>query len=104
MDLTGGLEFFAEGLASQLDDVRSRGEREVRRDAVARHGLTERQAAAVGHVLDEGRLTIGDFERLCPGTNRRTLQRELKQLVDKGLLRQTRARNRLQYLAGKQLA
>ncbi len=104
MDLTGWLEFFTEGLATQLDEVRSQGERAVRRDVVARHGLTERQAVAVGHILDEGRLTIGDFERLCPGANRRTLQRELKQLVDKGLLRQTRARNRLQYLAGKQLA
>jgi DNA-binding HxlR family transcriptional regulator len=37
-------------------------------------------------VLDEGRLTIQDFEALCPGVNRRTLQRDLKALVDKGLL------------------
>jgi cell filamentation protein, protein adenylyltransferase len=103
MDLTGWLEFFTEGLATQLDEVRSRGEREVGRDVVARHGLTERQAMAVGHVLDEGQLTIGDFERLCPGANRRTLQRELKQLVDKGLLRPAKVRNRLQYLAGKEL-
>jgi DNA-binding HxlR family transcriptional regulator len=37
-------------------------------------------------VLDEGRLTIQELEALCPGVNRRTLQRDLKSMVDKGLL------------------
>lgn len=105
MDLTGWLEFFSEGLATQLDEVKTRGERAIRRDVIARrHGLTERQAVALGQVLEQGRLTIGDFERLCPEVNRRTLQRELRQLVEKGLLRQTGATNRLQYRAGKELA
>ncbi len=45
-----------------------------------------------------------DFERLCPDTHRRTLQRDLKELAAKKLLRQTGATNRLQYLAGKELA
>ena len=83
----------------------TRGERAIRRDVIARrHGLTARQAVALGQVLEQGRLTIGDFERLCPEVNRRTLQRELRQLVEKGLLRQTGATNRLQYRAGKELA
>jgi Fic family protein len=103
MDVTGWLEFFTGGLATQLDAVKSAAEREIRRDVVARHGLTERQAAAVGHVLDEGRLTIGDFDRLCPGATRRALQRELKQLVDKGLLRRAGAANRPHYLGGEEL-
>jgi Fic family protein len=103
MDLTGWLEFFAEGLATQLARVKSQVEREIQRAVVARHGLTERQAAAVGRVLEEGRLTIGDFERLCPGAPRRALQRELKQLADKGLLRRAGPANRPQYLAGSEL-
>ena len=40
----------------------------------------------LGRVLDRGRLTIQDFATLCPGVNRRTLQRDLKSMVDKGLL------------------
>jgi Fic family protein len=103
MDLTGWLEFFADGLARQLRAVRAQAEEQLRRDAAARHGLSERQAVAVEHVLEEGRLTIAALERLCPGADRRALQRELKQLVDRGLLRQTRTRNRVQYLAGKRL-
>ena len=87
MDLTGWLEFFTAGLATQLDEVKGRGERTIRRDAlVRRHGLSERQAAALGHVIEHGRLTIHDYEKLYPGANRRTLQRDLRVLVGKGLL------------------
>ena len=87
MDLTGWLDFFTEGLATQLDEVKARGERAIRQDVLARrHGLSERQALVLGYVLDAGRLTIQDFAKLCPGVNRRTLQRDLKSLVEKGLL------------------
>ena len=87
MDLTGWLEFFTAGLATQLDEVKGRGERTIRRDAlVRRHALSERQAAALGHVIEHGRITIHDYGKLCPGANRRTLQRDLRVLVGKGLL------------------
>ena len=87
MDFTGWLEFFTAGLATQLDEVKERGERTIRRDALVRqHALSERQAAGLGHVIERGRLTIHDYERLCPGANRRTLQRDLRVLVGKGLL------------------
>ena len=52
---------------------RARGERTIRRDVLVReHRLSDRQALALGHVLDAGRLTIQDFATLCPGVNRRT--------------------------------
>ncbi len=86
MDLTGWLEFFTDGLATQLDEVKARGERVIRADLLAReHGLSDRQAAALGQVFEAGRLTIQEFEALCPDANRRTLQRDLKSLVTKGL-------------------
>jgi hypothetical protein len=52
----------------------------------ARHRLSERQAKALGHILEHGNLTIQDFEGLCPDVNRRSLQRDLKVMVDIGLL------------------
>lgn len=56
-------------------------------DLLARgHGLSERQARALAHVVEAGRLTIHEYQALCPGVNRRTLQRDLKALVDMGLL------------------
>lgn len=86
MDLTGWLEFFTTGLASQLDDVKARGERKIRVDVLVRqHALSDRQAAALAHVIEQARITIQDYQKLCPGTNRRTLQRDLKALVEKRL-------------------
>jgi Fic family protein len=87
MDLTGWLEYFVDGLATQLAEVRQRGERVIQRDILAKeHGLSERQVKALGHVMENGSLTIQDYEVLCPGINRRSLQRDLKSMLDRGVL------------------
>lgn len=105
MDLTGWLEFFAEGLATQLDEVKIRGENAIRSDLIARrHGLSERQTLAIERVLAAGRLTIQELENLCPGVVRRTLQRDLTALVDLGLLEPRGQTHRLEYVPGKGLA
>ena len=101
MDMTGWLEYFVEGLVAQLTEVRARGERAIYRDVLVREfGLSERQAQALGHVLEQGSMAIQDYERLCPGVHRRTLQRDLKQLVEKGLLSVEGATNQLRYRPG----
>ncbi len=98
MDITGWIEFFTEGLATQLAEVKRRGEQAIRRDLlVGQHGLTARQALVLGHVLDHGRITIGELEGLCPDTPRRTLQRDLKALADKGLLVRSGNTSRQEY-------
>jgi Fic family protein len=87
MDMTGWLEYFVEGLAVQLAEVRRRGEQVIRRDALVKeHSLSDRQGKAVGHLLELGSLTIQDYEQLCPDVNRRTLQRDLRILINKGLI------------------
>ena len=51
MDLTGWLEFFVGGLATQLDEVKARGEIAIRTDVVARaHLLNPRQTGALDHL------------------------------------------------------
>ncbi len=98
MDMTGWLEYFVEGLTTQLAEVRQRGEQAIRRDVLAKqHGLSDRQAKAVQHILEHGSLTIQEFERLCPEVNRRTLQRDLKAMVNKKLLVSEGATNQLIY-------
>ena len=98
MDMTGWLEYFVEGLATQLAEVRRRGEQAIRRDVlVEEHNLSDRQAKAVAHLLEHGSLTIQDYERLCPKVNRRSLQRDLKVMLEKGLVVSEGATNRLVY-------
>ena len=98
MDMTGWLEFFIEGLSTQLAEVRERGEQAIRRDVLIKeHGLSDRQTKAIGHILEHVSLTIQDFERLCPDVNRRSLQRDLKAMLDMDLLVSEGATNRLVY-------
>lgn len=87
MDLTGWLEYFTEGLATQLAELRQRGEAAMRVDIVRReYDLNDRQARAIERILEAERLTIEEFEGLCPDVSRRTLQRDLKGLTEAGLL------------------
>ena len=45
----------------------------------------------------EGNLSIQRFEKMCPDVKRRTLQRELKGLIDKGLVKSSGATSNLIY-------
>lgn len=98
MDMTGWLEYFVEGLATQLAEVRRRGEHAIRLDLLVKeHRLNHRQAEALAYLLEHGSLSIQDYEQLCPKVNRRSLQRDLKLLIEKGLLVSEGATNRLIY-------
>jgi Fic family protein len=98
MDLTGWLDFFVEGLATEMDEVTERGKRVIRRDAIAqKFDLSSRQALAVGYLIENPLLRIEDYERLCPGVHRRTLQREIKGLVEKGVLKAEGAARAVHY-------
>ena len=87
MDLTSWLEYFVEGLATQLAEVRTRGERAIRRDVLIKErGLSDRQAKALSRIVEYGSLTIKDFERLCPDVNRRSLQRDIRAMIKQGMV------------------
>lgn len=99
MDLTSWLEYFVDGLATQMSEVRQRGERVIRRDVLVRkHGLNERQALAIERLLETSRMDIRDYEALCPGVSRRTLQRDLSALEANGLITHEGETNKLVYL------
>ena len=87
MDLTAWLEYFVEGLATQLAEVRRRGERAIRQDVLIKErGLSDRQAKALSRIVEHGSLTIQDFKRLCPGVNRRSLQRDIRAMIEQGIV------------------
>ena len=61
------------------------------------HTLNPRQQAAIAHVLTHGNLTIQTLESICFGPSRRTLQRDLKQLVEKKIFESRGSTNQLIY-------
>lgn len=99
MDMTGWLDYFITGLEIQMIEVKERGELVIRRDVLAqKYSLNERQGKALGFLLENKKLTIQDFEGLCPDVNRRSLQRDLKGMLDKELVKSEGATNQLVYV------
>lgn len=90
MDMTGWLEYFTEGLATQMHEVQERGERVIRRDVILakarKAGVKDRQLSVLAFLLNQGKGTIAECEKAL-GENRRTLQRDLNLLLDKGFVR-----------------
>ncbi len=98
MDMTSWLEYFITGLETQMIEVKERGEQVIRRDLlVQKHGLNERQSKAVEFLLAHGRFTIQDFEELCHDVHRRSLQRDLKKMLDKKLISSEGATHHQEY-------
>jgi Fic family protein len=104
MDLTGWLEFFVGGLATQMEEVKARGTVAIRRDVLVReHRLNQRQALAMDWLLERGELRIEELEALCPGVHRRSLQRDLQGLVARGLVKTEGTARATRYLLESQL-
>jgi len=105
MDMTGWLEYFVKGLSTQLQEVSERGKKAMKADLVAKqHELNERQTKALRFLLDHAEMHIRDMEAMCPGVNRRSLQRDLQRLEDLSLIeRKGAARQSLYVLKGKSL-
>jgi len=98
MNMSGWLEYFVEGLATQMHETVEQGKKAMRADLVAKHhGLNMRQAKVLGFLVDHEQMHIRDMEVFCPGVNKRTLQRDLKGMVDRGLMTVEGATNRLVY-------
>lgn len=88
MDLTGWLEYFTRGLSTQLTEVVSKGKETIRKDLIVRkQALTIRQGKIIELLLQKQNCTIADLEDRFPGVSRRTLQRDLRVLQDKGVVR-----------------
>lgn len=98
LDLTGWLEYFITGLDTQLAEVKERGRQAIQVDVLAQeHGLNVRQVAALRYVMQQGHLTIQMLETLVPGISRRTLQRDLKAMIEKGIVTVEGATHQLIY-------
>jgi DNA-binding HxlR family transcriptional regulator len=51
----------------------------------------------VGGLLEQAELRMEDLEGLCPGVNRRTLQRDLQGLIKRGVAKSTGAARAVRY-------
>jgi len=91
MDMTGWLEYFTEGLSAQMREVQVTAEHVIRRDVILsrarKNGLKDRSVALLNFLLTVGKATVAECEDELK-VNKRTLQRDLRVLVEKGLVRE----------------
>ncbi len=97
MDMTGWLEYFVKGFLFQMNEVMDIGKKVIFKDAlVQNHNLSQRQGLIIEHILENGKLLPKDFEELkkkiqkvgktVSTITKRTLQRDLKDMVDKNII------------------
>jgi len=99
MDMSGWLEYFVGGLATQMHETVERGKKAIRADLLAKHhDLNERQTKVLGFLFDHEQIRIRDAGVLCPGVNRRTLQRDLREMEELGLVGQKGAARQSLYV------
>ena len=87
LDLTQWLEYFVAGLVTQLTEVKERGRQAIKLDLIARERqLNRRQVEALRYLLARETMNVQEFEQICPTVTRRTLQRDLKDLLAQQLI------------------
>jgi Fic family protein len=80
-------DLVGEYLATQLQEVKMKGEQAIRADVIAAgKKLNARQASLVAVFLEQTKLSLADCQKLLPDVARRTLQRDLRRLVEARLI------------------
>lgn len=90
MDMTVWLEYFSKALETQMHEIQLKGTYAMKLDIlVAKHKLSKRQKQILQQLLETNEdFTIQQYESFYPDVNRRTLQRDLSDLVEKKLIYQ----------------
>jgi len=90
MDMTAWLEYFVNGLRSQMEEIQVEGEQLIKQDVqlqkVKKIGLNVRQEKAVRHLIKNGTITVNEYQNVA-SCIRRTAQRDLEELVAKGVIK-----------------
>ncbi|MDA3864830.1 MAG: Fic family protein [Deltaproteobacteria bacterium] len=99
LDMTLWLEYYLKGLNVQLNELKLFGEKMIRKDNLVRkYKLNERQNLALEYIINNGDLSITEYQNLCPQVNRRTLQRDLAKLTNKQIITEQGKTNNKIYL------
>jgi len=91
MDMTEWLEYFTEGLQHQLVEVKTKGEKAIKKDVIIerakRFNLNERQQKILIYLLKEKQGSVEDIRQKF-NLVRRTIQRDLNKMVGLGLIKE----------------
>ena len=89
-DMTQWLEYFTEGLMSQLSEVKQKGEKAIKKDIISQNAekfnLNNRQQEILHYFFDVNSASVEEIKQKFNFV-RRTIQRDLSKLVDLELIK-----------------
>jgi predicted HTH transcriptional regulator len=90
MDMTNWLEYFTEGLRTQMEEIQGKGEQIIKQDVtlqkVKKIGLNPRQEKAIKYIIKNGKITVNEYQSVV-SCIRRTAQRDLEELIKKDVIK-----------------
>jgi len=90
MDMTTWLEYFVDGLRSQMAEIQTKGEQLIKQDGqlqkIKKIGLNKRQEKAVKQLIIKGTLSVNEYQSAV-SCIRRTAQRDLEDLVERKVVK-----------------
>lgn len=90
MDMTSWLEYFVDGLRSQMVEIQAKGEQLITQDSrlqrIKKVGLNKRQEKAIKQLIIKGTLSVNEYQSAA-SCIRRTAQRDLEDLVEKKIIK-----------------
>ena len=117
MDMTYWLEYFVKGFLFQMKEIMEQGKKVILKDTLIQdHSLSKRQAVILDYILENGKLFPKDFDQLILKMGEadkrqkdsvkittRTLQRDLKDMMNKNIVKAQGATNRQFYCLKKKV-
>jgi len=89
MDMTAWLEYFVEGLRSQMVEIQGKGKKIISAENIVRglkeYNLNSRQEKIVRFIVVNGRIDNQQCQKIC-NSIKRTATRDLTLLTEKGIL------------------
>lgn len=90
MDITSWLEYFVDGLRSQMTEIQAKGEQLIKQDSqlqkIKKMGLNKRQEKTIKRLIIKGTLSVNEYQSVA-SCIRRTAQRDLEELVEKKIVK-----------------
>lgn len=90
MDMTSWLEYFIDGLHSQMKEIQVKGKDLVKQDnkfqRLKKTGLNSRQEKAIKYLIKHNSISVNEYQGVC-SCIRRTAQRDLEDLSAKAVIK-----------------
>ena len=89
MDMTLWLEYFVNGLRTQIIEIYKKGEQLIKEDNLLQKvkvkGLNVRQEKVIKYLIRNGKISVNEYQKIT-SCIRRTAQRDLEDLSKKGIV------------------